>query len=72
MQLTEMELFYIQEQLRSEALAIAKSMASANQSTDPRLQQMYSRVADRHRTHYETILRNLQNIAPQGQYQTQY
>lgn len=72
MQLTEMELFYIQEQLRSEALAIAKSMASASQSTDPRLQQMYSRVADRHRTHYETILRNLQNIAPQGQYQTQY
>ena len=72
MQLTEMELFHIQEQLRSEALAIAKCMTSARQSTDPRLQQMYSRVADRHRSHYETILRNVQNFAPQGQFQTQY
>ena len=72
MQFTEMELFHVEEQLRSEALAIAKSLAFASQSTDPRLQQVYSRAAERHRTHYETILKNVQSIAPQGQFQTQY
>ncbi|OPY58809.1 MAG: hypothetical protein A4E55_00683 [Pelotomaculum sp. PtaU1.Bin035] len=61
-QMTEMELFHIEEQLRSEAVAIAKNATCAQQSTDPKLQQMYSTIADRHRSHYETILRNVQNF----------
>lgn len=68
MQLTEMELFHIGEQLRAEALAIAKYATCAQQSTDPKLQQMYSQVADRHRGHYETLLRHVQNFAPQRQF----
>lgn len=68
MQLTEMEMFHLGEQLRSEALAIAKYENCARQSTDPKLQQVYSRAADRHRGHYETLLRSVQNYAPQGQF----
>jgi len=68
MQITEMELLHIGEQLRSEALAIAKYASCARQSTDPKLQQMYSYIADRHRGHYETILRNVQNLATQRQF----
>lgn len=68
MQLTEMELFHIGQQLRAEALAIAKYDNCARQSTDPKLQQMYSMAADRHRGHYETLMRSLQNFAPQGQF----
>jgi len=68
MQLTEMELMHLGEQLRAEALAIAKYATCAQQSTDPKLQQMYSRIADRHRSHYETLLRNVQNLAPQRQF----
>lgn len=67
-QLTEMELLLTGEQLRSEALAIAKYATCARQSTDPKLQQIYAAFADRHRGHYETILRNMQNLAGQRQY----
>jgi len=67
-QLTEMELLNIGEQLRSEALAISKCMSFAQQSTDPKLQQMYAKIAERHRGHYETLLRNMQNFAPQRQF----
>lgn len=68
MQLTQMELMQIGQQLRAEALAIAKYDNCARQSTDPKLQQMYARVADRHRSHYETLLRSMQNFMPQGQF----
>jgi rubrerythrin len=68
MQITEMELLQTGEQLRSEALAIAKYTTCAQQSTDPKLQQMYSAIADRHRGHYETILRSVQNLAGQRQF----
>ncbi|MDD3653656.1 MAG: spore coat protein [Desulfotomaculaceae bacterium] len=68
MQLTEMELLHIGDQLNAEALAIAKYADSARQSTDPKLQQLYSNLADRHRGHYETLLRNVQNHANQRQY----
>jgi rubrerythrin len=68
MQLTEMELFHIGEQLRSEALAISKCLTCAQQSTDPKLQQMYSRIADRHRGHYETLLRHVQGLSNQRQF----
>ncbi len=68
MQLTEMELFHIGEQLRSEAMAIAKNVTYARQSTDPKLQQLYSRTADRHRGHYETLLRHVQNLTQQRQF----
>lgn len=68
MQMTEMELLHIGDQLNSEALAIAKYTTSARQSTDPKLQQLYSTIADRHRGHYETLLRNVQNLANQRQY----
>lgn len=68
MQMTEMELLNIGEQLRAEALAISKYMTFARQSTDPMLQQMYSKIAERHRGHYETLLRNMQNFAAQRQF----
>lgn len=68
MQLTEMELLHVGEQLRSEAVAIAKFSSCAQQTNDPRLQQMYMRAAERHRGHYETILRQVQNFATQRQY----
>ncbi|HOV79668.1 MAG TPA: hypothetical protein PK728_06125 [Bacillota bacterium] len=68
MQMTEMELLHTGEQLRSEAVAIAKFAASARQTADPRLQQMYMRAAERHRNHYETILRQVQNFAAHRQY----
>lgn len=68
MQLTEMELLHVGDQLSTEALAIAKFTTCAQQSTDPKLQQMYLRAADRHRGHYETILRQVQNFAAQRQY----
>lgn len=66
--ITEMELLRTGEQLRSEALAIAKYATCARQSTDPKLQQIYSAMAERHRSHYETILRNVQNFAGQRQF----
>lgn len=68
MQLTEMELFHMGEQLRAEALAISKSNTCARESTDPKLQQMYSRIAERHRGHYEILMRNAQNFAQQRQF----
>ncbi|OPX84316.1 MAG: hypothetical protein A4E53_04093 [Pelotomaculum sp. PtaB.Bin104] len=68
MQMTEMELLHIGDQLNSEALAIAKCVTSASQTTDPKLQQLYSTIADRHRGHYETLLRNVQNLATQRQF----
>ena len=67
-QLTEMELFHIGEQLRAEALAITKCATCAQQTADPKLQQLYTRAADRHRGHYETLLRHLQNFGPQRQF----
>lgn len=67
-QITEMELLQTGELLRSEALAIAKYATCAQQSADPKLQQIYSAAADRHRGHYETILRNVQNLAGQRQF----
>ncbi len=68
MQLTEMELFHLGEQLRAEALAITKSTTCARETTDPKLQQMYLRIADRHRGHYEILMRNAQNFAQQRQF----
>ncbi len=68
MQLTETELFCVGEQLRSEALAIAKNFASARETNDPKLQQMYTRIADRHRNHYEILMRQAQNFAQQRQF----
>ncbi|MHB1043822.1 MAG: spore coat protein [Eubacteriales bacterium] len=68
MQLTEMEMFHIGEQLRAEAVAIAKCATAAQQSTDPNLQQLYSRTAERHRGHYETLLRQMQSLTGQKQF----
>ncbi|TEB11185.1 spore coat protein [Pelotomaculum propionicicum] len=68
MQLTEMELFHLGEQLRAEALAITKSTTCARETTDPKLQQMYLRIAERHRGHYEILMRNAQNFAQQRQF----
>ncbi len=68
MQLTEMELLHLGDQLSAEALAIAKNATYAKESTDPKLQQMYSRIADRHRSHYEILMRNAQNFAQQRQF----
>lgn len=68
MQLTEMEMFHAGEQLRSESVAIAKFATAAQQSTDPHLQQLYSRAAERHRGHYETILRQMQALGGQRQF----
>ncbi|TEB15553.1 hypothetical protein Psfp_02047 [Pelotomaculum sp. FP] len=67
MQLTEGELLHIGEQLRAEAVAIAKSDAWAQQSGDPGLRQLYKDIANRHRTHYEKILQSVQNLIPQSQ-----
>ncbi|MBP7332438.1 MAG: hypothetical protein BWY65_01025 [Firmicutes bacterium ADurb.Bin373] len=67
-QLTEMELFQLGEQLRTEALAISKNMTYARETTDPKLQQLYTKVADRHRGHYEILMRNAQNFAQQRQF----
>lgn len=67
-QLTEMELFQLEEQLRAEALAINKNITYAQESTDPKLQQLYTRIADRHRGHYEILMRNAQNFAQQRQF----
>jgi hypothetical protein len=67
-QLTEMELFQLGEQLRSESLAITKNFTYARESTDPKLQQMYTRIAERHRGHYEILMRNAQNFAQQRQF----
>lgn len=64
-QISEMELLLTGEQLRSEALAISKCTDCARQTSDPKLQQLYSAAADRHRNHYETILRSMQNLAGQ-------
>lgn len=68
MQLTEMELLLVGQQLRAEALAIAKYDSCSQQSNDPRLQQMYATAADRHRSHYETLMRQVQSFAPQRQF----
>lgn len=68
MQLTEMELLQLGEQLRCEALAINKNMMYAQASTDPKLQQLYTKIADRHRGHYEILMRNAQNFAQQRQF----
>lgn len=68
MQLTEMELFHLGEQLRAEALAISKSATCARESTDPKLQQMYLRIAERHRGHYDVLMRSAQNFAQQRQF----
>lgn len=68
MQLTEMEHLSIEQQLRAEALAIAKFDSYARQSNDPKLQQMYHRTADRHRGHYETLLRQVQSLSTQRQF----
>ncbi len=67
-QLTDMELFQLGEQLRTEALAISKNMTYAQETTDPKLQQLYTKVADRHRGHYEILMRNAQNFAQQRQF----
>ncbi len=67
-QLTEMELFQLGEQLRAEALAISKNMSYAQETADPKLQQLYAKVADRHRGHYEILMRNAQNFAQQRQF----
>lgn len=63
MQLTGTELFHINEQLRAEAVLIAKNIACAQQSRDPGLQQLYKELANRHRIHYEKILQSLQEPA---------
>ena len=68
MQLTEMEMFHVGEQLRAEASAIVKYATSAQQTTDPHLQQLYSRTAERHRGHYETLLRQMQSFTGQKQF----
>ena len=68
MPLTEMEMFHIGEQLRAEAVAIAKCATAAQQSADPHLQQLYSRTAERHRGHYDTLLRQIQNFTGQKQF----
>lgn len=67
-QLTEMELTQLGDQLRHEALAITKNITYARESTDPKLQQLYTRIAERHRGHYEILMRNAQNFAQQRQF----
>jgi rubrerythrin len=67
-QLTDMEQFHIGEQLKAEAFAVSKYTNYARQSTDPHLQQIYGRMAERHRGHYETLFRYAQNFAPQRQF----
>jgi len=68
LQITERELIHIGDQLRAEALAIAKCVSYAQQTNDPRLQQLYTRTAERHRGHYETLLRHVQNLTPPRQF----
>lgn len=68
MQITDKELSYIGDQLKAEALAIAKCTSYAQQSNDPRLQQLYARAAERHRSHYETLLRYVQGATPPRQF----
>lgn len=66
--LTDMEQFYIGEQLKAEALAVSKYANYARQSNDPQLQQIYGRIAERHRGHYETLFRYAQNLTQQRQF----
>lgn len=67
MQLTEAELLHIGAQLSAEAIAIAKNDAFAEQATDTGLQQLYQGIANRHRSHYETILQNIQHMTSKSQ-----
>lgn len=67
-QLSEMDLLQIQEQLRNETAAIVKYQNFAQQTTEPRLQQMYRRIAQRHQGHLQTLMQQLQTNLPGTQY----
>ncbi|MGI6098015.1 MAG: spore coat protein [Dethiobacteria bacterium] len=57
--LTQRELLLIEDQLRAEKVAINKFRQCAEQFDDPEFKQLCTAAAEKHREHYNTLLKQL-------------
>lgn len=59
--LTQRELHYIEDCLKSEQLAIKKLQMFGNQTSDPEVSEICMNLANKHLQHYNTLLQHLQS-----------
>lgn len=59
-QLTQTELWLIDECVRGEALMAKKLGVMANQTTDPMMQQLYHSLMQNHQKRFETLAQHVE------------
>ena len=58
--MTQRELHYIEDCLKSQQLTIKKYQMFGNQTSDPEVSEICMNLANRHLQHYNTLLQHLQ------------